>query len=101
MLFENPDNVEIKEEFNQVMAMYVNPFTKMRLWLVYEVLEIEALQETFEMRRSIQSVYKKTCQSVEAQMNELESLERGSYTLNSLLSSNEAVTRRIARMKTD
>jgi hypothetical protein len=34
-------------------------------------------------------------------MNELESLERGSYTFNSLLSSNEAITRRIARMKTD
>lgn len=35
------------------MSLYVNPFTKMRLWLVYEVLEIEALQETFEMRKAI------------------------------------------------
>jgi hypothetical protein len=29
------------------MAEVLNPFIKMRLWLEYEILEIEALQECF------------------------------------------------------
>ena len=29
------------------MANFVNPFTQMRLWLMYEELEIEALMEAF------------------------------------------------------
>lgn len=43
LLFENPNNIEIKKEFDKVMAEVLNPFIKMRLWLEYEILEIEAL----------------------------------------------------------
>lgn len=54
LLFENPDNLGIKQEFSIVMATAVNPFVTLKLWLMYEVLEIEALMETFQLRTKIQ-----------------------------------------------
>lgn len=51
LLFENADNADIKQEFDCVMAEVVNPFTATRLWLMYELLEIEALSEVFAKRR--------------------------------------------------
>lgn len=36
------------------MATAVNPFVTLKLWLMYEVLEIEALMETFQLRTKIQ-----------------------------------------------
>jgi len=58
LLFENPDNLEVKTEFDHVMAEVINPFSSVRLWLLYEVLEIEAMQETFDMRRKILGKYR-------------------------------------------
>ncbi len=43
LLFENPDNIDVKVEFDLVMARVVNPFTNLKYWLQYEILEIEAL----------------------------------------------------------
>jgi hypothetical protein len=53
MLFENPDNYEIKANFEQVISQAVNPFTKMRQWLLYEILEIESLKEAFTAVKQI------------------------------------------------
>ena len=53
LLFENPDNLPIKEGLDEVMATFVNPFTEMRLWLMYEEVEIEGLLETFQQRKLI------------------------------------------------
>jgi hypothetical protein len=58
LLFENPDNLEVKTEFDQVMAEVINPFSNVRLWLMYEVLEIEAMQETFDKRRKVLGKYR-------------------------------------------
>jgi hypothetical protein len=35
------------------MEEAINPFTKVRLWLYYELLEIEALLETFKRRKIV------------------------------------------------
>jgi len=53
MLFQNPQNHEIKANFEQVISQAVNPFTKMRQWLLYEILEIESLKEAFAAMKQI------------------------------------------------
>lgn len=64
LLFENSENEEVKTEFNYVMADQGNPFSKVRLWLMYEVLEVDALQEAFAKRRQVLKTYRSTVQQV-------------------------------------
>lgn len=98
LLFENPDNIEVKTEFDLVLAAVVNPFTGLKLWLQYEILEIEALQECFQRRKQIQQSYKSTVERVQSALNELQRLQRGQFTFSSLLKNKEQVERTVQQM---
>ena len=45
LLFEHEDNKQLKSEFDVLMSKLVNPFTLMRRWLKFELLELEAIFE--------------------------------------------------------
>lgn len=45
LLFEHADNKQLKLEFGLLMSKLVNPFTLMKRWLKFELLELEAIFE--------------------------------------------------------
>ncbi len=45
LLFENPANVAVRQDFDTLMSQLTNPFTLMRNWLKFEILELEAIFE--------------------------------------------------------
>lgn len=72
------------------MAEGINPFTKVRLWLMYEVIEIEALQETIYKRRQVLKTYRTTIEKVQDNFSELAKIKRGEYTLGTFYKSKES-----------
>lgn len=48
LLFESESNAELRTEFESVLGHLTNPFTKMRLWLKFELYELEAIFEAIQ-----------------------------------------------------
>ena len=81
------------------MEEAINPFTKVRLWLYYELLEIEALLETFKRRKIVQQNYKNTISKVESNIDEMQKIENGKYTFSTFYRSKEGVQKKLDKMK--
>ncbi len=54
LLFENPANANVRQNFDTLLSRMQNPFTMMRHWLKYEMLELDAILEAFETRHAIE-----------------------------------------------
>ena len=54
LLFENPKNAELKQEFDNLSKNLVNPFTLMRHWLKYERLDLDAVFEAIGRRNELE-----------------------------------------------
>lgn len=80
------------------MANFVNPFTKMRHWLMYEELEIEGVLETFSQRKTLLKVLNKTIEQINSDAEELIKLERGDWTLSTLLMNKQERSDKAKRM---
>ena len=50
MLFENSKNLTLKADFENLSSNLTNPFTDIKMWLKYEVLEIDAMTEAILKR---------------------------------------------------
>jgi hypothetical protein len=61
----------------------------MRLWLMYEELEIETLMETFAQRKLILKSLNKTIKNINEETDELKKLKRNEWTLSTIFSSSE------------
>jgi len=54
LLFENPSNIKVRQDFDSLMSQLTNPFTLMINWLKFEVLELEAIFEALAQRNEIE-----------------------------------------------
>ena len=54
LLFENSKNVGLKTDFENLSNNLTNPFTDIKMWLKYEILEIDAMTEAISKRSELQ-----------------------------------------------
>ena len=59
LLFNNPENKEMRETMDGLYANQKNPYTELKLWVMYETYELEALIEVIRKRKQLQKVYDK------------------------------------------
>jgi|LakMenEpi03Aug12_release.lakeMendotaPanAssembly.Ray.scaffolds.fasta_scaffold985309_1 hypothetical protein len=52
LLFNAQENQELKSEFDKLVFVS-NPFTNMKLWLKFQLYEIESLFECMEQRKQL------------------------------------------------
>jgi len=57
-LFENPKNITVRKNFDSLMTELTNPFTLMRNWLKFEILELEAIFEALVQRNEIEKKFR-------------------------------------------
>lgn len=53
LLFENSKNQCLKKDFDNLQGNVANPFTGIKMWLKYELLEIDAMHEAIEKRNEL------------------------------------------------
>ena len=53
-MFQNTKNTELKADFDNLPNSLTNPFINVKMWLKYEILEIEAILETIEKRHELE-----------------------------------------------
>lgn len=70
----------------------------MRHWLMYEELEIEGVLETFSQRKTLLKVLNKTIEQINSDAEELIKLERGDWTLSTLLMNKQERSDKAKRM---
>lgn len=54
LLFQNQNNASLKSDFDNLPNTLTNPFINVKMWLKYEVLEIEAIMESIEKRHELE-----------------------------------------------
>ena len=82
LLFNAPQNQSIKSEFSEIESSMANPFKVLKLWLQYEIYEIDALFECFTKRKEVQKCYDNCMDVAQSKLGELNKLESGEMTLN-------------------
>lgn len=98
-MFENPKNTSLKTDFDNLQRVVRNPFIDVKIWLKYEVLEIDAIMEVIEMRATlIKRRNTKNIKRIE-NMKELSNLENDKFTLGSVFKSRDQIQRRISELK--
>jgi hypothetical protein len=85
---------------DEVYTAIQNPYTELKLWMMYEIFEITALQEMIQKRREIQKVYDSTVTNTHTKIEKLETLERGGMTLNTFWKSGKEKQKMIESMNT-
>jgi len=101
-LFENPANVAVRQDFDTLMSQLTNPFTLMRHWLKFEILELEAIFEALAQRNEIEKRFRDILQKYQDGVDELRKLETGGLNMQSfisLISTKESIERKKATLK--
>jgi hypothetical protein len=92
LLFENPANVAVRQDFDTLMSQLTNPFTLMRHWLKFEILELEAIFEALAQRNEIEKRFRDILQKYQDGVDELSKLETGGLNMQSFISLISVVT---------
>lgn len=74
-MFENPANANVRQNFDTLLCRMQNPFTMMRHWLKYEMLELEAILEAFSTRNAIEKRLRELISRYRDMTAELKTLE--------------------------
>lgn len=101
-MFENPANVAVRKDFDTLMSQLTNPFTLMRNWLKFEILELEAIFEALAQRNEIEKRFREILQKYQDGVDELRKLETGGINMQSfisLISTKESIERKKATLK--
>jgi hypothetical protein len=101
-LFENPANVAVRQDFDTLMSQLTNPFTLMRHWLKFEILELEAIFEALAQRNEIEKRFRDILQKYQDGVDELRKLETGGLNMQSfisLISTKESIERKKTTLK--
>ena len=53
LLFENSKNMSLRKDFDSLCDNLTNPFTDIKMWLKYELLEIVGIHEAIEKRNEL------------------------------------------------
>lgn len=80
LLFNAQENQELKSEFDKLVFVS-NPFSNMKLWLKFQLYEIESLFECMERRKQLQKIYEQAMDQAQSSLEELSKLERGEMTM--------------------
>jgi uncharacterized protein Usg len=99
LLFENPDNQELKQKFDTLHKDLTNPFTLMKHWLKYEILDLEAILEIISKRSDLERKLNVEIKTMRDDFNELCRMEKGSYTLSTMFNNREKVSQKIMKLK--
>ena len=102
LLFENPANVAVRQDFDTLMSQLTNPFTLMRHWLKFEILELEAIFEALAQRNEIEKRFRDILQKYQDGVDELRKLETGGLNMQSfisLISTKESIERKKTTLK--
>jgi hypothetical protein len=84
------------------MSQLTNPFTLMRHWLKFEILELEAIFEALAQRNEIEKRFRDILQKYQDGVDELRKLETGGLNMQSfisLISTKESIERKKATLK--
>ena len=54
LLFENPNNNQLRENFDSLMSKMHNPFSLMQHWLKFEILDIDAILEAISKKNDME-----------------------------------------------
>ena len=101
-MFENPANVAVRQDFDTLMSQLTNPFTLMRHWLKFEILELEAIFEALAQRNEIEKRFRDILQKYQDGVDELRKLETGGLNMQSfisLISTKESIERKKTTLK--
>ena len=99
LLFENTKNQSLKEDFDNLQNSITNPFTNVKVWLKYEVLEIDAILEAIERRGELEK--RRNSRQIKRMddLKELNNLENDKLTLGSMFMSRDQIQRRIHELR--
>ena len=89
LLFENTKNKSLKEDFENLQNQITNPFTNVKVWLKYEVLEIDAILEAIEKRAELEKRRNARQAKRLDDLKELNNLENDKFTLGSVFMSRD------------
>lgn len=81
------------------MSRLINPFTLMRHWLKFEILELEAIFEALSQRNEIEKKFRDLMQKFQEGSDDLRKLESGTLSFQSLISSKEQIEKKKALLK--
>ena len=89
LLFENPNNNQLRENFDSLMSKMHNPFSLMQHWLKFEILELQAIMEAFETRNAIEKKLRDCVKSIRDKQEELKTLQEGGFSFGSFFKSKD------------
>ena len=90
-MFENTKNKSLKEDFENLQNQITNPFTSVKVWLKYEVLEIDAVLEAIEKRHELEKRRNARQAKRMDDLRELNNLENDKFTLGSVFMSRDQI----------
>jgi len=76
-----------------------NPFIHVKMWLKYEILEIDAILEAIEKRAELEKRRNSRHQKRLDDLKELNNLQNDKFMFGSMFMSKDQVQRRIAELK--
>jgi hypothetical protein len=91
LLFENPKNKELKMKFDTLQKDLTNPFTLMKHWLKYEVLDLEALLEVINKRADLERKLSVEIKIMRDNISELIRMEKGSFAISTMFNNKDQV----------
>jgi len=79
----------LKTDFENLQNTITNPFTNVKVWLKYEVLEIDAILEAIEKRSELEKRRNARQTKRMDDLKELNNLENDKFTLGSVFMSKD------------
>ena len=91
LLFQNTKNKSVKEDFDNLQHSLSNPFTNVKRWLKYEVLEIEAILESIEKRNELDKRRAARHSKRIDDLKELNNLQNDKFMIGSIFMSKDQI----------
>ena len=91
LLFQNTKNADLREDFDNLPKNLTNPFINVKMWLKYEVLEIEAILESIEKRHELEKRRSARHQKRIDDLKELKNLQHDKLTIGSIFMSKDQI----------
>ena len=89
LLFQNTKNQDLKEDFDNLPNTLTNPFINVKMWLKYEILEIDAILETIEKRHELEKRRSARHSKRIDDLKELNNLQNDKFTIGSIFMSKD------------
>jgi hypothetical protein len=83
--------MSLRKDFDSLCDNLTNPFTDIKMWLKYELLEIVAIHEAIEKRQELQKRRNNRHQKRIDDLKELSKLENEKFTLGSVFMNKQQI----------